>query len=153
MKIYLILCFIVISSIIKAENDSCFVNHSFTDSLAFKIQVDSNDIFNEQIINSNKKTLRKLKQNIKLNDIKTLDIFGDFWDMLSSLWSPVWGKYDESCVDMDGPFFLFDRRNNSLEHLRQQMAEIRTKIKVKSSSEYAHCSESCVLGNSLADYE
>jgi hypothetical protein len=134
MKIYLILCFIVISSIIKAENDSCIINQIYTNTSTFNCQVDSSDILTQK--NSSSKKVNVIKLKAKTKAAKRLDIFGDFWDMLSSLWSPVWGKYDESCVDMDGPFFLFDRRNNSLDYLRQQMADIRTNIKKVNSKEF-----------------
>jgi hypothetical protein len=82
MKIYLILCFIVISSIIKAENDSCTINHVYTNSLEFKSHVDSTDILTDQNSSLTKKNFKKLKAKTKAT--KRIDIFGDFWDMISS---------------------------------------------------------------------
>jgi hypothetical protein len=126
MKIkFIIICFCLFSYISRAENDSCIVNKIFIDSINSGENADSVNNIPEISTIKNKITSFEKERKIAAKSSQRLDIFGDFWDMLSSLWSPVWGKYDESCVDMDGPFFLFDRRNNSIEHLRRQMNDLR----------------------------
>jgi len=139
----IILCVIIglTSIFVKAENDTCYIN-SISDSCIINdtASVIVNSESSMEIVKPNPdlktKPFVKIKNKVDLlKKSKPAGFFDDAWDWFTDLFKPVHGYYEEDGQRNDGPYFLFDRKEDGPSYTRHQMEEVRLKIKVSSSTE------------------
>ena len=63
--------------------------------------------------NKNVKKLENKKVKTKDNLLKPANLFDDAWDWFTYLFKPVHGYYTEDGQRTEGPYFLFDRKENN----------------------------------------
>jgi len=115
-KIIIVLITCILFSNAKANTDSL---NFISDSNNFVEIVDSNVIEEENVV-ALKITQNKIVEKLENKKVKTKDnllkpanLFDDAWDWFTYLFKPVHGYYTEDGQRTEGPYFLFDRKENN----------------------------------------
>jgi hypothetical protein len=129
-------------NIIEASNDSLPIKN---DSILEINYIENNNELNVNTINKEKNINQSKKKSIKIKKIRKTQFnnnpegFGDFlndlWDIISSPFKPVWGKYEEDNMRSEGPYFLFNRSSGNASDVQKEMKTIRDRIRVENSKE------------------
>jgi len=139
------LIFIVIHKSYASNDSLVIINDTLRET---NIKTEEGEI----LVNEEKKiaviapTIIERKVNIKQSKLKNRkplskphgfgDFIGGLMDMVSQLWKPVWGYYEEDNMRKEGPYFLFMNTDNGNAFIKKQMADLRIKIQVDKSSEF-----------------